>query len=116
VSVAVEAYIPEHVEFDGRAVESPVAVTLYDPDGQRPRGSMTAHGPIPAGSTGGLVFQGRRGGKVWSVVCPEITVTNKSALGCEFVLSSPPQRTVLAEEESEEGPREKGLEERFDIR
>jgi len=114
--VGVEAYIPDSVEFDGRAIESPVAVTLYDPDGPRPSGSLTAHAPIPAGSSGGLVFQGKRAGKVWSVVCPEITVTNKSALGCEFVLTLPPQRTVLAEEESEDAPREKGLEERFDIR
>ena len=50
------------------------------------------------------------------VVCPEMTVTGTSALGCEFKLDQKPTRTPLADLPPNLEAREKGLEERFDIR
>ncbi|MHC4066239.1 MAG: hypothetical protein ACYSUQ_10065 [Planctomycetota bacterium] len=114
--MSVEAYTPSKVEFEGCPVDSPRLVTLYDPDGPAASGSLTAGEPIPAGRSGRLVFQGRRDAKVWSVVCPRISVTNRTAVGCEFVMSGKPQRRVIAESDQPGGGREKGFEEQFDIR
>ena len=114
--MALEAYIPESVNLDGRAVASPVVLTLYNPDGDSPTGSLTANDPIPEGQSGRLVFEGARDGKLWSVTLPSITVTHKSAVGCEFTIAGKPERTMLRELGEEKGPRAKGLEEKFDIR
>jgi hypothetical protein len=114
--MAIVAYIPESLQLDGRAVASPLVLTLYNPDGDAPTGSLTANDPIPAGQSGRLVSEGTRGGKLWSVTLPQVTVTHKSAVGCEFSIAGKPERVVLKELGEEKGPRAKGLEEKFDIR
>ncbi len=95
--MSVEAYITTSVEFDGEAVESPFLITLHDPDGPAPSGCLTAPTAITAGRAGRLKFEGSRDGKLWSLVCPQITVTHTSAVGCEFSVAAPPTRTQLAD-------------------
>ena len=112
----IEAYIPDSVKLDGRAIASPIVLTLYNPDGDAPSGSLTANDPIAEGQSGRLVVEGARDGKLWSVTLPAITVTHKSAVGCEFAITGKPERTLLRELGEEKGPRSKGLEEKFDIR
>lgn len=114
--MAVEAYIPARVEFDGAEIAGPTLVTLYDSESDRGAGSLTAARPLPTGARGRLTLEGTRGGKLWSVTCPEIEVHNKSALGCEFRLLRPPERVVIRELAEAKGPRQKGMEEQFDIR
>ncbi|MCP4246043.1 MAG: hypothetical protein GY778_03245 [bacterium] len=116
--MSVVTYIPTSVELDGRPVEAPAQVTLYHPDGPTPSGSLTSTDPPRAGQSGRLVFEGRRDGKVWSVMCANITVTNRSALGCEFSIDSTPERTAIGhlEQDQPAGSRDKGFEEQFDIR
>ena len=112
----LETYIPQSVQLDGRPVASPIQLTLYDPDGDSPSGSLTANDPLPQGQRGRLVFEGARDGKLWSVTLPSVTVTRKSAVGCEFTIAGRPQRTLLRELGDAKSPRAKGLEEKFDIR
>ena len=114
--MAIEAYIPTQVQLDGETVQHAELITLYDPDGPSANGSITGPATLPDGGSGKLVWQGRRDGKLWSVVCPQVTVVNASALGCEFTLAEPPQRTVLETTRTTDQPHKKGLEERFDIR
>jgi hypothetical protein len=114
--VSVEAYIPSRIEFAGAELTGPTLLTLYHPDGDQPAGSLTASKPPPPGARGRLVVEGTRAGKLWSIVCPEIEVHNKSALGCEFHLLAAPQRTLLQDLGESKGPRKKGMEEQFDIR
>jgi len=114
--VPIETYTPSSVVFDGCPVESPVLLTLYDPDGTAASGSLTASDPLAEGRTGRLVTKAERDGKVWSVICPQITVTNRSAVGCEFAISSEVQRTVIEDHQEPPTPRQKGFEEQFDIR
>lgn len=112
----LEAYIPNSVTLEEQPVASAILVTLYQPDGDSPTGSLTAGEPLPVGRYGRLVFEGTRDGKLWSVTVPHIAVTNKSALGCEFTITGKPERTVLKALDDDKGPRAKGLEEKFDIR
>ncbi|HEY3243280.1 MAG TPA: hypothetical protein VGM03_08005 [Phycisphaerae bacterium] len=114
--MSVEAYIPSRIEFAGVEIAGPTLVTLYNPDSAVSGGSLTASKPPPAGCRGRLVVEGTRAGKLWSIVCPEIEVHNKSALGCEFHLLAAPQRTVLQDLGESKGRRKKGMEEQFDIR
>lgn len=114
--MAVEAYVPSAASFAGKPVAGPVLVVLHDADGPSPCGSLTAAEPISAGCCGRLAFEGTRDGKLWSVTVEEATVTNHSAAGCEFTFIGSPRRTLLAEFGSGRSPREKGFEERFDIR
>ncbi len=114
--MALEAYVPSHIEFDTRPVEEVFVVTLYDADGPQPRGSMTTpHAPMQ-GSRGALTFVGRRDGKEWQVEVEDVSVTNRTALGCEYAIEGAIRRTVLREFGAGTGPHVKGLEERFDIR
>ncbi len=114
--MAVEAYIPDNTEFDGGPIDSPALITLYDPDGPAPSGSMTTSAPLDEGQTGRLVFRGLRGDKAWSVICPDVRVMNKTALGCEFSLASAPRREPLEELNDARGRHTKAFEEHFDIR
>ena len=95
--MAVEAYIPSKVDLDGEPLDLPRLITLYDPQGSAPTGSLTGLTPLQSGEYGLLAFQGHRDGKPWRVVCPEMTVTATSALGCEFKLERSPTRTPLAD-------------------
>ncbi len=114
--MAIEAYIPSSVTFDGRPQPDAALVTLYDPEGVSPRGSLTGPNDLERTAQGTLVLIGTRGGKEWRVTLPIITLVNKTAVGCEFSLDAPPTREVLRELETDQKPHEKGLEERFDIR
>jgi len=113
--VALEAYIPSTVELEGGAIPDVIVITLYQPDSDAPRGSLTGAHPIEAGQSGRMVFVGTRDGKEWRVTLPRIEISNKTALGCEYQIRGPVQREMLRDL-GEVKKHEKALEERFDIR
>lgn len=83
--MAIETYIPTEVTYADAAVDGAVALTLYDPDTDRPHGALTTRNPLPAGARGGpLVVRGRRGGRRWLLRLAEVEVVSRTALGCEF--------------------------------
>lgn len=116
--MAIEAYIPQSVEFAGTTVADVMVITLYAPDHDESTGSLTGPHPLAAESRGSLTFVGRRDGKEWRVTLADARVTNRTALGCEFAVRGAAQREVLREldDAARKGPREKGMEEQFDIR
>ncbi len=117
--MAVEAYIPsgpDSVTYDGDPLSQPVLITLYEPDGEKPNGSLTLDRPLPVGAEGSLVFEGTRDGKVWAVTVDRIIVRNSTAVGFEFSCAAPPRRVMVRDLDDQSGPHEKGFEEQFDIR
>ncbi len=93
--MTTEAYIPTAVTFAGRPIAEVFALTLYDPDGDDPHGSMTTHNPLPAGQRGGpLIVEGTRGGQSWQVTLREIEVLRSTAVGFEFIVYGRVQRNV----------------------
>lgn len=83
--MATEAYIPSEVTYCGQPVEGALVLTLYDPDGDQPRGSLTGSNPLPVNQSGGpLEVRGARDGKLWKISIAEVDVVNRSAVGCEF--------------------------------
>lgn len=113
--MALEAYIPSTVELENAAIADVMVITLYQPDSEKARGSLTGAHPIEAGKSGRMVFVGTRDGKEWRVTLPRIEVSNKTALGCEYSIRGPVEREMLREL-GEVKKHEKALEERFDIR
>lgn len=113
--MALEAYIPSSVELENGAIADVMIITLYQPDSDSPRGSLTGSHPMEAGRSGRLVFVGTRDGKEWRVTLPRIDVYNKTALGCEYSIRGPIEREILRDM-GEVKKHEKALEERFDIR
>ncbi len=109
--MSVKAYIPSTVRFGDRTINGTRIITLYDPDGDKPNGSMTTSEPLQHGVRGGpLVFQGTRDGKSWEITLPEIAVNNKTAMGFEYDIVGPIQEKLLADDGgNEQGPIEKGL-------
>lgn len=96
--MAVEAYIPTQVTLGGEVIPEVFVVTLYDPQGDHPRGSMTTAHPLPAGRTAGpLVVTGRRDGRLWRITAPQIEVINRSAVGFEYSIRGPLERAVLGD-------------------
>lgn len=114
--MAVEAFIPDSVTINSEPVGEPVLITLYDPDGEAPAGSMTLKAPPPAGSVVSLAFEGTRDGKLWAVKMDRVEITNSSAVGCEFRVFGPPERRILKELDADDSPHEKGFEEQLKIR
>ncbi len=113
--MALESYIPSSVELEDGAVTDVMVITLYQPDTDKARGSLTGAHPIEAGRSGRMVFVGTRDGKEWRVTLPQIEVSNKTALGCEYSIRGPVEREMLRDM-GEVKKHEKALEERFDIR
>lgn len=109
--MSVKAYIPSEVRFGDRPIKGTRIITLYDPDGDRPNGSMTTSEPLEHGVRGGpLVFLGVREGKSWEITLPEIAVNNKTAMGFEYDILAPIREKLLDEDVGEQrGPIEKGL-------
>ncbi len=96
--MTTEAYIPTAVTFGGRPIAEVFAVTLYDPDSDDARGSMTTHHPLPAGERGGpRIVEATRGGDRWRLTLPEIEVCRSSAVGFEFVIFGGVRREKLAQ-------------------
>jgi hypothetical protein len=93
--VAVEAYIPLAMSIDGRVVDPPVLITLYDAQGHDASGAITTAKPLSVGTEGCLRFKGTHGGRSWSVVIERISVTRQSAVGFECKINSPVRRTPI---------------------
>lgn len=117
--MAVEAYKPESPDavcLDGKPLPETIMVTLYDPDGDEPTGSVTTESPPSVGLKGTFTFQGNRDGKLWSVSIAQVTILNQTAVGSEFACADRPNRVLVRELGEEVRPHEKGFEEQFDIR
>jgi hypothetical protein len=84
--MATEAYIQPEVTFAGRVLGEVFAVTLYDPDSDDARGSLTTHQPLKEGERGELIIVGLHAKKRWKVTLPEVEVSRSSAVGCEFTI------------------------------
>lgn len=93
-----------------------LVVTLYDPDGPDPTGSLTGPTVPDADCVGPLSFIGLRDGKEWRLALSSVRVSRKTALGCEYKIAGPVRREMLRELGTAPGPHKKALEERFDIR
>lgn len=94
----IEAYIPSSIQFEGHSLDESHVVTLYNPDGDQAHGSVTTGQPLLAGTRGGpLVILGKRDGKDWRVLLPQIEVVNKTAVGFEFRMQAPPQRELVGD-------------------
>lgn len=94
--MAIEAYIPTHASFAGQPLGEGIVFTLHNAESDAPHGSFTTSQPLPAGTRGGpLVVQGMRDGKRWEITLAEIEVRNKSAVGFEYAIRGPIQRSLL---------------------
>lgn len=109
--MSVKAFIPSEVRFGDRAIKGARIITLYDPDGESPNGSMTTSEPLERGARGGpLVFVGIRDGKSWEITLTEIAVNNKTAVGFEYDILGPIHEKLVEEDVGKQrGPIEKGL-------
>ncbi|MCK6456207.1 MAG: hypothetical protein L6Q92_06720 [Phycisphaerae bacterium] len=114
--MALEAYIPTDVRFDDQPVENVFVITLHESDSPAQSGSMTTPDPIDHGRSGRLVFTGLRDGKEWRITLPEVSIRNRTALGCEYTWQGPVQREMLRVIDDRDTPHQKAFEERFDIR
>jgi hypothetical protein len=101
--VTTEAYIPSDVRFAGRSVEEMFALTLHDPDGEAPHGSLTTHHPLREAQRGALEVIGRRDGKTWRVTLDEIEVCRATPVGCEFTIFGSVKRQKLDEQAGKTG-------------
>lgn len=104
--MATEAYIPIKVTFAGKIHADAAVVTLYDIDGDDPRGALTGPNPPPSGVRGPLNFTGKRDGQTHEVSLPEIEVTNRSAMGCEFRIIGGIMRNPTSKAAAPETPTE----------
>ena len=84
------------MSINDRAVDPPILITLYDPEGDDACGAITTASPFSVGTQGRVEFEGTRGGKTWSVVIERISVTGQSGTGFEFKIDSPIQRMPIA--------------------
>lgn len=119
--MALTAYIPTEITFNGEPLSETMIVTLYDLDSERPTGSITTGKPLPAGARGRLEFVGRHRKDTWRVAIPAIQVVNRSGVGCEFVVDRPIDGTAVRAEcivkyDGPEAKRQSGAEEKFAIR
>ena len=94
--MAVDGYVPLAVRINDRVVDLPFLITLYDLQGDDACGAITTASPLSVGTQGSLEFEGTHHGKTWSVVVGRITVTGQSAVGFEFKIDAPIQRTPIA--------------------
>lgn len=101
--MAVEAYIPLAMSVDDRAVNLPVLITLYDPQGDNACGAITTASPLSVGAQGSLEFEGTHHGRRWSVVIERISVTGQTAVGYEFRIDSPIRRTPATAKDHTDG-------------
>ena len=96
--MALEAYIPcdsSEVRLDDEPISDVYVVTLYDREGDRPRGSMTTDKPLAEGQSGRLTFVGKQDRTRWEVTIDCIEVVRTTAVGFEFAVSGPIERTAL---------------------
>jgi len=93
--MATEAYTEVEATFGGTPIPDVFAVTLHNPDSDDPHGALTTHQPLPEGARGPLIVTGRRDGKRWQVILPEIEVYRSTAVGCEFTIFGPARRREL---------------------
>lgn len=91
----LEAYAPETVALAGQPLADAKIVAFYDPDGPTPRGALTGVSLDSECEVGPLEIVGLREGRRWRVVTAAIAVESRSAIGCEFRLCGPLQRTPL---------------------
>jgi len=93
--MATEAYTEVEATFGDVPIHDVFVLTLYNPDSDDPHGALTTHQPLPEGARGPLIVSGRRDGKRWRVMLPEIEVYRSSAVGCEFTIFGAVKRQEL---------------------
>ena len=99
--MAIEAYVPLFVQVGDHLIDRAILLTLYEPDGDNPSGSVTTERPLPEGAGGTLRLEATRGGESWLVAADQISVVNSSAVGFEFAMSSRPTREIISESSPE---------------